>query len=121
MASVVTDSKGMDFLETRRSRFVTLWLPLSVFLFVLLFPFYWMVITTLKPNEELLSREGNPFWVVVADADGKAAIDWGVYGAPETFLVDGNGIVRWKHVGPLSDAIVANELMPALQRAEGSR
>jgi multiple sugar transport system permease protein len=54
----------MGYLETTRSRFVTVWLPLSVFLFVLLFPFYWMVITTLKPNEELLSREGNPFWVI---------------------------------------------------------
>ena len=68
-----------------------------------------------------LERFGNPFWVVVADVEGKAAIDWGVYGAPETFLVDANGIVRWKHVGPLSDAIVANELLPALRRAEGSR
>jgi len=64
MADTITDTTGMAFLETRRSRFLTLWLPLSVFLFVLLFPFYWMVITTLKPNEELLSREGNPFWVI---------------------------------------------------------
>ena len=38
-------------------------MPLAAFLFVLLFPFYWMVVTTFKPNEELLSREGNPFWV----------------------------------------------------------
>jgi cytochrome c biogenesis protein CcmG/thiol:disulfide interchange protein DsbE len=44
-----------------------------------------------------------------------------VYGAPETFLVDANGIVRWKHVGPLSDVVIANELIPALQRAEASR
>ena len=63
-APPTTDTKGMGYLETRRSQFVSVWLPLSVFLFVLLFPFYWMVITTLKPNEELLSREGNPFWVI---------------------------------------------------------
>jgi len=63
MPDTITDTTGMAFLETRRSRFLTLWLPLSVFLFVLLFPFYWMAITTFKPNEELLSREGNPFWV----------------------------------------------------------
>src|SRR5207249_7797940 len=44
-------------------RVFTLWVPLTVFLFVLLFPFYWMIITTFKPNAELLSREGNPFWV----------------------------------------------------------
>ena len=59
----VVDTQGMRYLETASRRFFTLWLPLSVFLFVLLFPFYWMVITTFKPNEELLSREGNPFWV----------------------------------------------------------
>ena len=47
---------------------VTLYLPLAVFVFVLLFPFYWMAITAFKPNHELLSREGNPFWVVAPDA-----------------------------------------------------
>ena len=59
-----TDSQGMKYLETTRRRLVTLYLPLAAFLFVLLFPFYWMAITTFKPNEELLSRTGNPFWVV---------------------------------------------------------
>jgi len=58
-----TDAAGMHYLTSLPRRLVTLWLPLGVFLFVLLFPFYWMVITTFKPNEELLSREGNPFWV----------------------------------------------------------
>ena len=48
----------------------------------------------------------------------RTAIDFGVYGAPETFLVDADGIVRWKHVGPLSDDIVRNELLPALAAAE---
>src|SRR5437773_5161279 len=62
-ASEVIDTQGMNYLESASRRFFTLWLPLGVFLFVLLFPFYWMVVTTFKPNEELLSREGNPFWV----------------------------------------------------------
>ena len=68
-----------------------------------------------------LEQFGNPFWLVLADVEGRAAIDWGIYGAPETFLVDGAGIIRWKHVGPLTDAIVADELMPALQQVEASR
>ena len=63
-ASAATDSSGMAFLETRSRRFVTVYLPLLVFLFVLLFPFYWMGITSFKPNQELLSRTGNPFWVI---------------------------------------------------------
>ena len=58
------DTGGMGFLETRRRRFFVTYLPLAVFLFVLLFPFYWMVITSIKPDNELLSRDGNPFWVV---------------------------------------------------------
>jgi multiple sugar transport system permease protein len=59
----VADTQGMNYLVSTPRRLVTVWLPLGAFLFVLLFPFYWMVITTFKPNEELLSREGNPFWV----------------------------------------------------------
>ena len=55
--------EGMDYLESLPRRVVTLYMPLGVFLFVLLFPFYWMGATSLKPNAELLSRTGNPFWV----------------------------------------------------------
>jgi multiple sugar transport system permease protein len=51
-------------LDTARSRWVTVYAPLGIFVFVLLFPFYWMVITSVKPNNELLSRDGNPFWVI---------------------------------------------------------
>ncbi len=58
------DRQGMNYLASVPHRVVTLWLPLGAFLIVLLFPFYWMVITTFKPNEELLSRKGNPFWVI---------------------------------------------------------
>ena len=68
-----------------------------------------------------LEQFGNPFWLVLADVEGRAAIDWGIYGAPETFLVDGKGMIQWKHVGPLTDAIIADELLPALQAIEGRR
>jgi cytochrome c biogenesis protein CcmG/thiol:disulfide interchange protein DsbE len=68
-----------------------------------------------------LEQFGNPYMLVIADEDGRAAIDWGIYGAPETFLVDGQGIVRWKHVGAVTDEILANELIPALEKAEGKR
>ena len=65
-----------------------------------------------------LEQFGNPYWLVVTDYDGRAAIDWGIYGAPETFLVDANGVIRWKHVGPMSDDTIAEELLPALERIE---
>ena len=58
------DSQGMRFLDTLPRRFVTVFIPLGVFTFVLLFPFYWMAITAFKPDAELLSRQGNPFLVM---------------------------------------------------------
>jgi len=54
---------GMDYLESPMRKAVRVYLPLGVFVFVLLFPFYWMAITAFKPNNELLSRAGNPFFV----------------------------------------------------------
>jgi multiple sugar transport system permease protein len=54
----------MDYLESRARRWITLYLPLGAFLFALLFPFYWMAMTSFKSNEELASRSANPFWIV---------------------------------------------------------
>ena len=61
---IVATAEGMTYLESLPRRVVTLYVPIAIFLFVLLFPFYWMVITSFKPDAELLTREGNPFWVV---------------------------------------------------------
>lgn len=68
-----------------------------------------------------LAQFGNPYWLVLSDVEGRSAIDWGIYGAPETFLVDADGIVRWKHVGPIDDAVLAGELEPQLRALEGNR
>ncbi len=59
-----TDTVGMSFLDSTPRKLVTVYLPLIIFLFVLLFPFYWMAITAFKPDNELLSRDGNPFWII---------------------------------------------------------
>ena len=58
------DSQGMSFLDTMPRRVVTVFIPLGIFVFVLLFPFYWMAITSFKPDAELLARDGNPFLVL---------------------------------------------------------
>jgi multiple sugar transport system permease protein len=59
------DSTGMDYLSSLPRRVVTVYMPLAVFLFLLLFPFYWMAISAFKPNAEMSSnRNANPFWVV---------------------------------------------------------
>jgi len=64
VAAPMADSTGMAYLETLPRRVITLYIPLAIFLFVLLFPFYWMGVTTFKPNDELYNfSEHNPFWI----------------------------------------------------------
>ena len=63
-----------------------------------------------------LETYGDPYHVVLADEEGRAALDFGIYGAPETFLVDARGIVVWKHVGPITDEVLAGELEPLFAR-----
>lgn len=60
----IVDSSGMAYLQSTPWKWVTVYIPLLVFVFVLLFPFYWMAMTSLKPDAELLDRARNPFWVV---------------------------------------------------------
>lgn len=64
-----------------------------------------------------LAELGDPFRVIGTDREGRKAIDWGVYGVPETFLVDRAGIIRFKHVGPLTDDAVRTVLMPQVEKA----
>lgn len=68
-----------------------------------------------------LGRYGNPFTAVGVDGSGRAAIEWGVYGMPETFLVDGQGIIAYKHVGPLTPKTFASQLLPAIEAAKRKR
>jgi len=68
-----------------------------------------------------LEQFGNPYWLVLVDDEGRTVIDLGVAAAPETFLVDADGVIRWKHAGALTDAIVANELVPALNQLGPAR
>ena len=67
-----------------------------------------------------LNEVGNPLAKIARDDDGRASIEWGVYGVPETFVVDGKGVVRFKYVGPLTDDVMAREVMPAIADAKGS-
>jgi cytochrome c biogenesis protein CcmG, thiol:disulfide interchange protein DsbE len=69
-----------------------------------------------------LAQLGNPYEAVAIDHSGRTAIDWGVYGAPETFLVDSRGIVVYKLVGPLTHEVWTRDILPRLppRRASGS-
>lgn len=61
-----------------------------------------------------LAARGNPYSVLMADTTGQTAIDFGVYAAPESFLIDARGVIRYKHIGPITVDVVNNELRPAI-------
>lgn len=65
-----------------------------------------------------IGRYGNPYSAVGTDASGRAAIDWGVYGTPETFVVNGKGEVVYKHVGPISAESLKTKLLPIIEKAK---
>lgn len=64
-----------------------------------------------------IGRYGNPFVAVGADPNGRAAIEWGVYGVPETFLVGADGRIAYKLVGPLTEDNLKSAVMPAIEKA----
>lgn len=71
-----------------------------------------------KPEDsaKFLAELGNPFRRTGLDQNGRTGIDFGVYGVPETYAIDRDGRIRWRHVGPLDQAAIDHELMPLLHR-----
>lgn len=63
-----------------------------------------------------IARHGNPFARMARDEPGQVSIDWGVYGVPESYVVDGKGVIRWRYAGPLTPDVVSDQLRPVLQR-----
>ncbi|MES9966455.1 MAG: DsbE family thiol:disulfide interchange protein [Sedimenticola sp.] len=72
------------------------------------------------PDEakQMLARKGNPFVAVGVDPDSQAVMDWGVYGAPETFLIDKQGMIRWKHTGSITADLWRETLKPLMKKLE---
>ncbi|HEY4253464.1 MAG TPA: DsbE family thiol:disulfide interchange protein [Roseomonas sp.] len=66
--------------------------------------------------QAFLTRRGNPFRRLGCDEPGRAAIDWGVYGVPETYFFDKDGIVRWRWPGPVTPEVVDQDITPLLRR-----
>lgn len=66
-----------------------------------------------------LEQLGDPYIAVAYDPDGSGSLDWGVYGAPETFLIDPDGVVVYKHLGPMTPSAWREEFMPRMQQMQG--
>ena len=68
-----------------------------------------------------LDYYGNPYVESALDLDGKVGIDFGVYGVPETFIVDKKGIIRYKQIGPITDDILEDTILPIISKLEGTK
>jgi len=66
-----------------------------------------------------LREFGNPYDVIAVDREGAAGIDWGVYGVPETFVIDREGVIRYKHIGPVDDKVLSDVIVPLIGELKG--
>lgn len=74
--------------------------------------------TSVKIRRFFAENGGNPFQRIALDSDGRASIEWGVYGVPETFVVDGHGIIRARIVGEITPDVLNGQLLPAIKAAQ---
>lgn len=66
-----------------------------------------------------LKQFGNPYEISIVDADGRVGIDYGVYGVPETYVIDKQGIIRYKHIGPVTIESLKNKILPLIKELKG--
>ena len=65
---------------------------------------------------EWLRKHGDPYAAIVVDAEGRTGIEYGVYGVPETFVIDKLGVIRFKHIGPLTPDVIGEEILPMIKK-----
>jgi len=68
-----------------------------------------------KEGVDLLQQFGDPYQLSAFDADGRVGIDYGVYGVPETFVIDKRGVIRYKHIGPVTPEVLSDKLIPLIK------
>ncbi len=66
-----------------------------------------------------LGKHGNPYTLSVQDPDGRVGIDYGVYGVPETYVIDGKGVIRYKRIGPVTVQILQEKILPLVRQLRG--
>ncbi|HSN80651.1 MAG TPA: DsbE family thiol:disulfide interchange protein, partial [Rhodoferax sp.] len=69
-------------------------------------------------GQQWLARFGNPYTHTIVDADGRIGIDFGVYGVPESFLIDKQGIIRYKQIGPFTEEALREKLVPLIKELQ---
>jgi cytochrome c biogenesis protein CcmG/thiol:disulfide interchange protein DsbE len=69
-------------------------------------------------GKQWLAQNGDPYKISVVDADGRVGIDWGVYGVPETFVIDKNGMIRYKQIGPITTEALEQKILPLIRQLQ---
>jgi cytochrome c biogenesis protein CcmG, thiol:disulfide interchange protein DsbE len=69
---------------------------------------------------KFLAQHGDPYQLSAFDADGRVGIDYGVYGVPETFVIDKNGVIRYKQIGPMTVEALQNTILPLIEKLNRS-
>jgi cytochrome c biogenesis protein CcmG, thiol:disulfide interchange protein DsbE len=72
------------------------------------------------PGKNWLAQNGDPYTVSVMDSDGRVGIDFGVYGVPETFVIDKEGTIRYKQIGPITPEALTTKLLPMIEQLQKS-
>ena len=65
-----------------------------------------------------LQQYGNPYTLVVSDAEGRVGIDYGVYGVPETYLIDKQGVIQYKHIGVVTERDLSEKILPLVKELQ---
>jgi cytochrome c biogenesis protein CcmG/thiol:disulfide interchange protein DsbE len=72
-----------------------------------------------EPAQQWLAERGNPYDASLFDEKGRVGIDFGVYGVPETFLIDKQGVIRFKQIGALTPEVLNDKVLPLLRKLNG--
>lgn len=84
-----------------------------------LVPIYGLDYKDERPNAQAwLDQFGNPYTLVLSDTDGRVGIDYGIYGVPETFVIDRDGIIRYKHTGPITEEALQKKIIPLVKELQ---
>ncbi|HEV7377571.1 MAG TPA: DsbE family thiol:disulfide interchange protein [Pyrinomonadaceae bacterium] len=82
-------------------------------------PIYGLDYKDERPNAlAWLGEFGNPYTLVLSDTDGRTGIDYGVYGVPETFIIDRNGVIRYKQIGPITEEALQKKIIPLVKELQ---
>ena len=82
-------------------------------------PIYGMNYKDTRPEaQQWLEEGGNPYIASAMDADGRVGIDYGVYGVPETYVIDKAGVIAYKQIGPVTEEVLRNKILPLVKRLQ---